>query len=171
MNSSVVRGLTTSEKTLVMQTKKDRLAELDEDELLDLHRLVRRKRNKYVKLYRRDNQERIQAHGTRDKDMSPGTEIRDRAELFEDRLAVVSLHLAAAARRSADDLRTERLDATRAGRSSGPGTSTDGDGRARRRRNRADHDRRSTNPGRKKRDASSVAQGAARQAKRDSRGG
>jgi hypothetical protein len=170
VKTKAVRGLSKPEAALVVQTKRSELTGLDEDALLDLHRLVRKKRNKYVKLDRRESQQRVKDHGTRDQSLASDSGVPDRAELFEDRLAVVSRQLAVVSRRSADRLRAERLDQARGRDGSGPrrasAARTDG---VARRRDRSGHDRRIANAGRKKREASSAARGAARQKKRDSK--
>ncbi|WP_448061096.1 hypothetical protein [Cellulomonas hominis] len=86
---------------------------------------------------------------------------------FEEALSRVSARLAEVAHEQAEALKDERLERARAGRSSGPGCDgPDGTGavvdqwRARARGKSA---------GGQKRDASSLAQGARRQAARDSR--
>src|SRR4051794_31557089 len=65
---SVMEGLgflTAVEADLVRETEPDRMAELDEDELLNLHGRVRRGRTKYSKLYRQQAQRRGQDKGAR----------------------------------------------------------------------------------------------------------
>jgi hypothetical protein len=78
VNTKAMHGLSKSEAALVVQTKRSELTELDEDALLDLHRLVRKKRNKYVKLYRRESHQRVKDHGTRDKSLASDSGVRDR---------------------------------------------------------------------------------------------
>ena len=58
-------SLTSSQADLIRETETARLAELDEDELLGLHARVRRARNKYVGLYRRQGAARVVAKGSR----------------------------------------------------------------------------------------------------------
>jgi hypothetical protein len=48
---------------LVRETEPARMAQLDEDDLLDLHTRVRRARSKYVKLYRQTGQSRVGLKG------------------------------------------------------------------------------------------------------------
>ena len=53
MTTAIMNTLTEDEMMLVRDTERERIADLDEDALLDLHDRIRRARNKYVKLYRR----------------------------------------------------------------------------------------------------------------------
>lgn len=174
MNKAVLNSLSEDERLLVMQTERIRLVELDEDALVDLHTRVRRARNKYVKLYRRQASTRVAEQGGRGKARPKNRRNADRAEVFEFALARVSRRLGAEARRSATALRDERLAAAR-GRtdnnapvkgaanpgSSTPGTAVPG--------GRKDADRRLKSPAAKKRVSTSAAAGARRQAKKDRR--
>ncbi len=160
------RALSEAELAVVRETDPERLAGLDEDELLDLHTRVRRARNKYTGQYRRQAGARVPVAGARGAARPRNRRAAERAEVFEAALARVSIALARAARRSAARLRTERLAAARTARS-GPGP------------------RPATNTAvaappaavrppvksaaRRKRDASSKAAGARRQARQDSR--
>jgi len=91
---------------LLLETEPKRLAELDEDGLIDLHTRVRRARTKYSTLYRRQGAAAVRAGGKRG--VSPKNTL-EKAEVFEDALARVSRAVAAAARASAIALRAERL--------------------------------------------------------------
>jgi hypothetical protein len=93
-------------QSLLLETEPARLAELDEEALLDLHDRVRRARTKHVKNYRRQGAAAVRAGGKRG--VSP-QHLRERSEVFEDALARVSRALASAARASALALRAERL--------------------------------------------------------------
>jgi hypothetical protein len=156
-----------AELAILRETESSVLVALDEDALLDLHTRVRRARNKHVGQYRRQAGGRVEEARARGAVYSRGQRSRDKAEVFEAALARVSTAVAKAARRSAAALRADRLAAAR----------TAGKGPARAARV-ADSPApatpdvpRVTPPARKKRDASSLAQGARRQAKRDARGG
>lgn len=116
MNLSLVRTLTADEQQLVLATEPKRLDALDEDALLTLHDRVRRARNKYSKLYRRQASAQVRADAARGKASAKNQGTAVKAELFEDALARVSRRLAAAARRSAADLRAERIAAAKAAR-------------------------------------------------------
>lgn len=111
--------LTAAEKKLVLGTTTPRLAELDEDALLDLLARVRRLRDKYVMLYRRQGSATVKKAKARaaTTDANTGTAIK--AEVFEDALGRISRRLASAARQEAARLRSERLAAARAVRTTG----------------------------------------------------
>jgi hypothetical protein len=117
---TIIHSLTEAESALVRETQPDRIAGLDEDDLVELHGRVRRARDKYVKLYRREASARVQALGGRGFARPKNRRNADKAEVFEDALARVSRRLAAAARRSANELRAERLAAVRAERNAAP---------------------------------------------------
>ena len=162
--------LNKTERKLLLETERARMVELDEDELVELHRRVRRARSKYVGLYRRGAAGNVRKSGGRGKPRPKNSRNAGKAEIFEDALARVSRRLAVAAKQSAAALKTERLEAARNGRAKGSGPSA---GKARSGSGGAangrviNHGQKS--PGRKKREASSKAAGARRQAKRDSR--
>ncbi len=169
MKRSVLASLSEKDTQLLLETKRKNLEPLDEDALLDLHGRVRRARNKHSKNYRRSAAGRVSATGTRGGASKGNQRNRDRVEALEDALARVSKRLATEARRSATALREERLSAAAA---------VNGDPRPRRppaktsgARGPADRkaDRRPTTPDRRKREASTAAAGARRQAKRDNR--
>lgn len=153
-----------TELDLVRETEPARTAELDEDALIDLHSRVRRARNKYVKNYRRQAAAGVAEHGGRGASRPKNTKAARKAEIFEDALARVSTELGKRARKAAKELKAERLAAAQEGRSSGPGTEpatpTTDSGVARAHRKTT---------GGVKRDASSKAAGARRQAARDAR--
>lgn len=168
MNKAILNSLSEPDQVLVMQTERGRLIELDEDELVDLHTRVRRARNKYVKLYRRQASNRVAEQGGRGKARPKNRRNADRAEVFEFALARVSRRLGAEARRSAAALRAERLAAARRGPSKKPpkgganaGTTKPG--------GQKNDDRRLTTPAAKKRVSTSAAAGNRRQAKKDRR--
>lgn len=101
------------ELLLIAETERAALAELDEDQLLELHKRIRRARGKYVKQYRRGASARVAESGGRGKAAAKNKRAADLAELFEEALARVSTALAASARRSAAALKVERLEAAR----------------------------------------------------------
>ena len=154
-----------TELDLIRELEPARLAALDEDELLALHKRVRRARNKHVKKYRRDASERVGEAGGRGAAAPKSDKARLRASVFEEALSRVSAELARVAHEEAEALKDERIARARAGRSTGPesqGSHPGGVGSAGLAR---EHQQTS---GGMKRDASSAAQGAKRQAKRDS---
>ncbi|XVQ08162.1 hypothetical protein ACQP1W_37200 [Spirillospora sp. CA-255316] len=169
---ALINSMTDSEQALVRETERERLEGLEEDELLDVHDRVRRARNKHVKQYRRGAAARVEELGGRGTARPRNARNAQKAEVFEDALARVSRYVAKAARRSAADLKAERLQAARAGRDSGPAgaapeaTAKATAGRGMRSQTR---DRTPTQPALPKQRASSKAMGARRQARRDSR--
>lgn len=163
---ALLNSLTETEMALAREADRDRLAALDEDELVELHTRVRRARDKYVKLYRREASARVQELGGRGIARPKNQRNAQKAEVFEDALAKVSRHLAMAARRSAEDLKAERLAAARQQhtippprQAGGPATSPMSSQQA---------DRRPDSAALRRRQAKTLASGARRQAKRDS---
>ncbi|MHA7985147.1 hypothetical protein ACX9R5_05000 [Rathayibacter sp. CAU 1779] len=164
MRRAMIGTLSDSEFTLVAETEKDSLAALDEDALLELHGRIRRARNKYTGIYRRNAAARIDDVAARGKAYAQNQRDRDKAEVFEDALARVSRQIAVVARQAAVELRTERLEAVQS-RGSGPDLASApasgvGPGVTR------SHQK---TTGGVKRDAGTRAMGARRQAKKDSR--
>ncbi len=96
-------------QTLLIATEPKRLRELSEEELVDLHRLIRKGRNKYSKLHRRQARLTVAEVGRRSATQSQNLRTLRKAEIFEDALSRVSRALSAAARASANELKAERL--------------------------------------------------------------
>jgi len=65
MNASLLAVLNNTERLLVAQTERAELAALDEDAAIDLEARIRRARNKYVGQYRRGASARVGEHGAR----------------------------------------------------------------------------------------------------------
>ena len=173
--NGLINSLTEAESALVRETQPARIAGLDEDALVELHQRVRRARNKYVKLYRREGSARVSDLGGRGFARPKNRRNAGKAEVFEDALSRVSRQLATAARRSARDLRAERLTAAR-GPAGGAAPARKAAPRAARKASTTkaagptrDRDARPRTPATTKRVASSRAAGARRQARRDSR--
>lgn len=167
MDRAVLATLSLPERQLVEQTQVAALASLDEDETADLLLRVRRTRNKYTKLYRRQASAQVSSDAARGAASAKNRRTRDKAEVFEEALARVSRRLGALARQQADELRAERLlqaKSERQGRATSArnaaATTTTGGATAAHRQQRT--------PVRKKQVASTRATGARRQAKRDS---
>jgi hypothetical protein len=161
----LLSALNGQERDLLRETEPARMAELDEDQLIRLHSRIRRARKKTQKNYRRQASAGVEEHGGRGVSRPKNTQAAQKAEVFEDALARVSGLLQALAAEAAEALKQERLAAARANRSTGPGSDSPaaagvGPGEAR------SH---SQTTGGAKRDASSQAQGARRQAKSDNR--
>ena len=120
MNNATRRLLSAADQELLLATAKRRLDELDEGELVELHTRVRRARNKYSKLHRRQASAQVVADAARGAASKKNQRTAAKAEVFEDALARVSRRLAAEARRSADELRRARLEAARAAKRGRP---------------------------------------------------
>lgn len=165
---ALANSLGTSEQDLLREVEDDRMAQLDEDGLVDLHKRVRRARNKYVGVYRRAGSKKVSKKGGRGLAKEKNARNAGRAEVFEDALARVSARLAEVAAAEAEALKAARLAAaspagTWPGSQEAPAASEEAPGRTKVR------DRRPTGSGRAKRDASTRALGARRQAKKDAR--
>ncbi|MBO0828387.1 MAG: hypothetical protein J2P24_11460 [Streptosporangiales bacterium] len=170
MDASLLAVLNDTERLMVAETESANLAELDEDAAIELETRIRRARNKYVGQYRRAASARVAAHGARGSARPENTRARTKAEAFEAALARVSRRVAVLARRAASELRAERLAAARAakravasGRTAPAGEPRPPDTGAPTEDEAAD--RPAMN---RKRRASTRAQTARRQAKRDS---
>jgi hypothetical protein len=166
MNQGLLNSLTDAERLLVAETERDALKGLDEDELLDLHQRIRRARTKYVKNYRRAASAAVSGVGGRGMSYPRNQRDRDKAELFESVLAKVSREVSVVANRASMQLRTERLEAARAAKAAAPAMGAT-DGPKPEVVSRARTAKKTT--GGLKKDASTRAMGARRQAKRDSR--
>lgn len=162
--------LTKAEHDVLRATEKARMAELDEDELVELHGRIRRARNKAVKNYRRGAAGTVGKAGGRGKAHGQTRSAAAKAEVFEDALARVSRALAKAARDSAAELKAERLAA--AGKQRAGAASRSSGGRAARSSSSTGSSsakaKRRT-PATKKASASARAAGKRQQAKRDRR--
>jgi hypothetical protein len=151
-------------RDLIRETEPRRMAALDEEGLVDLHKRIRRARNKYVGIYRREVSGKVTKKGGRGAVRPKNARNAARAEVFEDALARVSTALAQAAEATAEQMKAARLSAAKPpgewpGSDAGPAAGEDSGhlGRAPRRK------------GSNRRNASSRAKGARRQAKRDAR--
>ena len=171
MTSAVINLLPEAEWLLIRETEPAALADLGEEELLELHNRVRRARTKYVTNYRRGGSARVSSVGGRGKSYAQNARARDRAEVFEVALARVSSALSTAARRSAAELKAEQIAAARGESTDRPVKSA-----ARKPQSRSNDapnarrgDRDLVSPRSLKKGAGSRAQGARRQAKKDTR--
>ncbi|TDD75781.1 hypothetical protein E1293_27860, partial [Actinomadura darangshiensis] len=117
---ALLNSLNEPEKALVRETESAELSAMAEDGLVDLHTRIRRARDKYSKLYRRTASARVEKHGGRGKARPKNARDVQKAEVFEDALARVSWYLARAARRSASELKAERIAAANPSRKSPP---------------------------------------------------
>ena len=173
MNAALLAVLNDPERLLVAETERAELAALDEDAAIELETRIRRARNKYVGQYRRGASAAVAGHGGRGKARPENKRAAMKAEAFEEALARVSRRVAALARQSAAALRAERLAAARAARQAqGPGDREPAPAAGRKATAQttaaAGRNTRRT-PTAKSRRASTRAQEARRQAKKDSR--
>ena len=166
-NSKAFGALTERQADLMREAEPERMNLLHEDELLDLRTRIRRARNKYVGIHRREGSARVGPKGSRGKANRGNRLNAEKVEVFEYALASVSERVAVVARQAAEDLKAQRLAAVAAVKS---GTGPDSVGAATS-SSSVESGRRRTKKttGGRKRDASSIAAGARRQAKRDSR--
>jgi hypothetical protein len=118
MNPTELDLFSAAEQTLLVQTDRDRLATMSEDELDDLFARVRRARTKYTKLYRRQSADLVAAKSTRAGTSTSNQRTKRKAEILEDALARVAAALGAAARATAKELKAERLAAASAAKGS-----------------------------------------------------
>ena len=121
----LVGFLSDDEADLVRETEVERMAQLDEDDLLALHTRVRRARTKYVKLYRRQASARVEAKGARGTARPANRRNADKAEVFELALARVSKRVDVVARAAAAELKAERLAAAKAAKGWAIGVDSD----------------------------------------------
>jgi hypothetical protein len=180
MNPTELALFSTSEQTLLVATESARLKGQSEDDLGDLLLLIRRARNKYSGLHRRQGSATVSAVGRRAATQSQNLRTIRKAEIFEDALARVSRAYAAAAASAARTLKSERLALAQAatvpaaakgskaqGKVAAKGTATRGQTERRTAAGRGVVPAAATaSPSRR---GSSKAQGARRQAARDAR--
>jgi len=113
MHATLLAVLNDAERLLVAETERGSLSALDEDAAIELETRIRRARNKYVGQYRRGVSTRVPEQGGRGKARPENKRARLKGEAFEEALSRVSRHVAVLARRSAAELRAERLAAAR----------------------------------------------------------
>jgi hypothetical protein len=169
MNKGLLNSLSEAERLLVAETERDVLNGLDEDKLLELHHRVRRARTKYVKNYRRTAGSAVAEVGGRGLSYARNQRDRDKAELFESVLARVSRQVAAAATRASMELRSERIEAARSARARARVEAAPVPSAGRAASTSSGRPRATKTTGGLKKDASTQAAGARRQAKRDAR--
>jgi len=167
MNRAVLNSMTVAEQRVVAETSREAMAGLDEEELLALHSRIRRARSKYVSQYRRKASGAVMKRGGRGFSYPKNQRDRDKAEVFEAALASVSKEVGAHAARAAAELKASRLAAARSDGAGPRKTPTLAAGARKPAATRPRGVKKTT--GGLKKDASSQAAGARRQAKRDAR--
>lgn len=169
MNASLLSVLNDAERLLVAETDSAKLAALDEDAAIALEARIRQARDKYVGQYRRQASARVAEHGGRGTARPENMRAAMKAEAFEEALARASRRVAILARQAAAQLRAERLEAARAAKARAvPEMSRPGTGVVAEPVEPAG-DRALRSPMSQKQRASTRAQGARWQAKRDGR--
>ena len=173
MDESLRAVLTESERLLVDETDSGALDKLDEDGVIELETRIRRARNKYIGQYRRSASAAVAEHGGRGRARPENARALAKAEAFERSLSSVSHRVAVLASKSAAQLRARRLAAAKAGKQGDwPGA---GEQVPRQRRRGPDvtpeptGERALRNPATEKQRAGTMAAGARRQARRDSK--
>jgi hypothetical protein len=173
MDAATRAVLNETERLLIAEADREALAALDEDAALELQTRMRRARDKYVSQYRRAASARVAEHGARGGARPENALAAQKAEAFERALSQASRRVAVLARESAAALRAERLALARAARQRDwPGA---GEMVPRQRRRGPDApanrtgDRALRNPASERERADTLAAGARRQARRDSK--
>ncbi|MGI9621762.1 MAG: hypothetical protein ACR2PK_02915, partial [Acidimicrobiales bacterium] len=89
MRPSEISLFTPSEQTLLVETESKRLDKLNEDELVKLLGRVRRARNKYSDLHRRQGASTVRSSGKRYAATTSNTRTLRKAEIMEDAVSRV----------------------------------------------------------------------------------
>ncbi|TQF74058.1 hypothetical protein FK531_05210 [Rhodococcus spelaei] len=161
----LLKSLSEKDIQLVLETKRDQLAGLDEVALIDLHARVRKARNKHSTLYRREAAGAVTDKASRGAARRTTTRNAARTEIFEDALARVSRRLGVVAKASAAELKRARLALAR---KDAPSVAEDRfDSAAGNLPAALNEKSKKQSAGRKKREASDISAGVQRQAKRD----
>ena len=173
MDAGTRSVLNESENLLVAETGREALAALDEDAAIELEGRIRQTRDKYVSQYRRSATARVAERGGRGAARPENAAALRKAEAFERALSQVSRRVAVLAQQSAAALRAERLAMARAAKQRDwPGA---GDMVPRQQRQGPDEpdmpvgERALRNPASERNRAGTLAAGARKQAKRDSK--
>jgi hypothetical protein len=173
MEASLLSVLTDAERLLIAETDREALAALDEDAAIELETRIRRARDKYVGQYRRSASARVPERAGRGLARPENARAAAKAEAFERALAQVSQRVAILARKSAAELRAQRLADARAARQD----DWPGSGRLVPRQRRQgpevtpepSGERALRNPASEQERAGTLAAGARQQARRDSK--
>ena len=166
MARATPQSLTEKEQVLLSETQPERLRAMDEEALIALLTRVRRARDKFVQLHRREVATQVGAARARGTASVAPRRSASKAEIFEQALARVSSSLARAARATAASLRTERLAAARS--TTRPAATAEPTPAPAKRKTAAPRSR-GKEPIERKAAAATRASGARRQAKRDAR--
>ncbi|HSZ42045.1 MAG TPA: hypothetical protein VK817_18980 [Trebonia sp.] len=172
MDAATRAVLNDNENLLIAETGRDALALLDEDDAIQLETRIRRARDKYVSQYRRAASAKVPEQGGRGRARPENAHAARKAEAFERALSQVSRRVAVLARESAAALRAERLELARGARQQDWPGSEETVPRQRRRGSDAparSGERALRNPASERDRSQTLAQGARKQARRDSK--
>lgn len=109
MRPSDISLFTSAEQTLLVETEPDRLAELNEDDLVALLSRVRRGRNKYSDLHRRQGASAVRSSGKRYAATTSNERTLRKAEIFDDAVSRVARYVSRTARANSNDVKEARL--------------------------------------------------------------
>lgn len=113
MRPSEISLFSPSEQTLLVETEPKRLDKLNEDELVKLLGRVRRVRNKYSDLHRRQGASTVRSSGKRYAATTSNTRTLRKAEIMEDAVSRVARYVSRAARANANAVKEQRLEDAR----------------------------------------------------------
>lgn len=123
MKPSEMSLFTAAEQTLLVATEPARLDDMNEDDLIALLGRVRRARNKYSDLHRRQGAGAVRAAGKRYAAAKSNERTLRKAEIFEDAVSRVARYVSRTARANANAVKEQRL-ADAGARRGGAPTST-----------------------------------------------
>ena len=113
MKPSEMSLFTSAEQTLLVATEPARLDAMNEDELIALLGRVRRGRNKYSDLHRRQGAGAVRAAGKRYAAATSNERTLRKAEIFEDAVSRVARYVSRTARANANEVKDQRIAAAR----------------------------------------------------------
>lgn len=109
MKPSEISLFTPAEQTLLVDTEPARLDALNEDDLVALLSRVRRARNKYSDLHRRQGAAAVRDTGKRYAATKSNERTLRKAEIFEDAVSRVARYVSRTARANANAVKAQRL--------------------------------------------------------------
>lgn len=109
MRPSEISLFSAKEQTLLFATESNRLEKLSEDELVELLGRVRRGRNKYSDLHRRQSAKAVRGSSKRYAATTSNERTLRKAEIFDDAVSRVARYVSRAARANATAVKDQRL--------------------------------------------------------------
>ena len=116
MNKSDLALFSAKEQKLLLETEAAKLEKLSEDQLVDLLGRVRRARNKYSDLHRRQGAKTVKQTGSRAATSKANQRTQKQGELFEDAVSRVARYVSREARAHANQIKAERIAASKKAR-------------------------------------------------------